>query len=97
MHITLMKMRKFTWRNERRISITINRNMCISNQKHWFVYACVDLCASCYAGAAEFTKELNSLLRNCGLNVNAQATVENTGTSLHKAGDPTYSLRSETQ
>lgn len=64
MHITLMKMRKFTWRSERRLYITFNKHMCISNQKHWFVRACIALCA-----AAEFTTELNSLLRNCGLNV----------------------------
>lgn len=97
MHITLMKMRKFTWRNGRRIYITINKYMCISTEKGLFVYACVGLCVSCYAAAAEFTTELCSLLGNCGLNVNAQATLENRVTSLHKARDPTYSVGSETQ
>lgn len=97
MHITLMKMRKFTWRNGRRLYITINKPRHISIPKGWFVYACVALCASCYEAAAEFATELNSLPRNCDLNVNAQATLESTGTSLYKAEGSSYSLGSETQ
>ena len=93
MHITLIKIRKFTWRNERRIYIIIKKHMCISIQKSWFVYACVGPCESCYSAAAEFATELNSLLMNCALNtssVNAQVTFENAGSSLNKAGEFTY-------
>lgn len=88
MHITLMKMRKFTWRNGRRIYITINKPMCLSTQKGWFVYACVALCASCYAAAAEFATELNSLLRNCGLNVNAKPPLKTQAFHYTKQGTP---------
>lgn len=93
MHITLIKIRKFTWRNERRIYIIIKKHTCISVQKSWFAYACVGPWASCYSTAAEFATELNSLLRNCALNtssVNAQVTFENTGSPLNKAGELTY-------
>lgn len=93
MHITLIKIRKFTWRNEKRIYIIIKKHVCLSVQKSWFVYACVGLCALCYSAATEFAMELNSLLRNCALNtssMSAQITFENAGTSLNKAGELTY-------
>ena len=96
MHITLIKIRKFTWRNERRIYIIIKKHTCTSVQKSRLGYACVGPCASCYSAAAEFATELNSLLSNCDLNtssVNAQVTVESAGSSLNKAVELTYTSK----
>lgn len=93
MHITLIKIRKFTWRNERRIYITIKKHTCVSVQTSQFVYPCVGPCASYYSAAAKFAMELNSLLKSCALNtssVNVQVAFENAGSSLKKAGDLTY-------
>lgn len=93
MHITLIKIRKFTWRNERWVYIIIKKHMCKSVQKSCFVWSCVGPCASSYFAAAIFAMEFNSLLRNCALNttfVTAQVTFKNTGGSLNKVGEFTY-------
>lgn len=93
MHITLIKIRKFTWKNERWIYVIIKKYTCISVQKSWFVYAHVGPCASCCSAAAELATEFNFLIRNCALNTssgNAQVTFESAGSSLNKVGELTY-------